>query len=76
MRLNTMKTIAEYRGKINPYYDMRLSTTYDIHRNSKDDFDIMSNAFIFGYAQGMKAAKKRSYTGTYCRSSRYGLHDR
>lgn len=54
---NTMKVVKSTIGKLNPYYDMSYNNIMDICKNSTNTFDIISNAFRFGYAQGMKAAK-------------------
>ena len=56
--LNVLKTIKEIRGKINKNYDLKINDIKVIANNSHDQFDLIVNAFIFGYAQGMKACKK------------------
>lgn len=61
MQINTMKLIEEYKteGKINPRYDATVRSIDDIYKNSCDTFNLICNAFVFGYAQGTKAAGKR-----------------
>ena len=58
-KMNVMKKIQEMRGNINPYYDMTIESVITVLENSKDDYDILSNAFTFGYLQGMKAQKAK-----------------
>ncbi len=58
MPINTMKTIKNCEGHINIRYSMCISDFLAIHENSKDIFDMIYNAFTFGYAQGSKAARK------------------
>lgn len=54
---NTMGLIRISRGKINTQFDMAVNNINDIRDNSNDDFDLIRNGFLFGYIQGMKAAK-------------------
>ena len=54
---NTMEVIKKVRGTINPYYDMSCANLNDIYANNKSLFDMLCDAFNFGYAQGTKAAK-------------------
>lgn len=54
---NTIKLIKETTGKINVYYDMYASNMKDILNESREPADLIINSFVFGYAQGMKAAK-------------------
>ena len=56
-KLNAVKLIEEYRGKINCNYDLSTSHMADILKNSKGKYSVICNFFIFGYAQGRKAAK-------------------
>lgn len=58
MSIDTMKTINNYKGQINVRYSMRVSDMCAIEEASDDLFDIISNAFTFGYAQGAKATRK------------------
>lgn len=58
MSINTMKTIKNCEGHINKRYSMCISDFLTIHENSKDIFDMIYNAFTFGYAQGSKATRK------------------
>ena len=54
-KMNVMKKIQEMRGKINIYYDMDMEDMEKIYNSSNDGFSLISNAFTFGYFQGMKA---------------------
>lgn len=58
MPINTMKTISNFKGKINTRYEMCVSDMCAIQEASNELFDVMYNAFIFGYAQGSKATRK------------------
>ena len=58
MPINTMKTISNFKGQINTRYSMCVSDMYAIQRASNELFDVMYNAFVFGYAQGSKATRK------------------
>ena len=56
MRKNTMKLIKETKGTVNPMYDASAEDLNEIRDNSNDMCELAFNCFIFGYAQGMKAA--------------------
>lgn len=58
-KMNVMKKIQETREGINPYYDMDIEDMEKIYNNSNDGFSLISNAFTFGYLQGMKAQKAK-----------------
>lgn len=58
-KMNVMKKIQEMRGKINIYYDMDIEDMEKIYISSNDGFSLISNAFTFGYMQGMKAQKAK-----------------
>ena len=58
-KMNVMKKIQEMRENINPYYDMSIEDMITIINNSNEGFEIVSNAFNFGYIQGMKAQKAK-----------------
>ena len=58
-KMNVMKKIQEMRGNISPYYDMDIKDMEKISNNSHDRFSLISNAFAFGYIQGMKAQKAK-----------------
>lgn len=58
-KMNVMKKIQEMRGKINPYYDMSIENIQTLVNNSDEGLDLVSNAFTFGYIQGMKAQKAK-----------------
>lgn len=55
--VNAIKIIKETRGTINTLYDASYKNIMDIVYSSSGRFDLACNAFTFGYAQGMKAAK-------------------
>lgn len=62
--INTFKVINETKGKINCQYDACFDNVVAIKNNSNNYFDMICNAFVFGYAQGVKAQKKgRAYNG-------------
>lgn len=54
---NVMESSKSIIGKINPYYDMRMSNIKEIYENSANPIDMICTSFRFGYLQGMKAAK-------------------
>ena len=56
MRLNVHKTIETFSSKINPNYDMRGRHYTELREMSDDLYFLACNAFVFGYAQGYKAA--------------------
>ena len=58
-KMNVMKKIQEMRGKINIYYDMDIEDMGKSYNSSSDGFSLISNAFTFGYIQGMKAQKAK-----------------
>lgn len=58
-KMNVMKKIQEMMGKINIYYDMDIEDMEKIYNSSNDGFSLISNAFTFGYFQGMKAQKAK-----------------
>lgn len=58
-KMDVMKKIKEMRGKINIYYDMDIEDMEKIYNSSNDGFSLISNAFTFGYIQGMKAQKAK-----------------
>ena len=58
-KMNVMKKIQEMRGKINIYYDMDIEDMEKIYISSNDGFSLISNAFTFGFFQGMKAQKAK-----------------
>ena len=58
-KMNVMKKIQEMRGNIIPYYDMDIEDMKEILNNSHNRFLLISNAFAFGYFQGMKAQKAK-----------------
>lgn len=58
MKLDVLKLIAKTRNVINPCYDMRLRDINTIYYASASKVEAISNAFVLGYAQGVKAQKK------------------
>lgn len=62
-RINTMNVINSTRKTINRYYDASLRDLFTIRDNSKEEYDLIYNAFVFGYAQGRKAAKAEMRKG-------------
>lgn len=60
--VNALKVIDETKGKINSDYDACFENIFNIKNISNNYFDMICNAFVFGYAQGVKAQKKgRAY---------------
>lgn len=61
-RLNTLKTIDNTRGKINPNYDMTMKDIRTLYEKNISKVDAMLDSFVLGYVQGVKAQKKgRAY---------------
>lgn len=58
-KMNVMKKIQQARGGINSYYDLDIEDMEKIYNSSNDVFSLISNAFTFGYIQGMKAQKAK-----------------
>lgn len=58
-KMDVMKKIKEARGGVNSYYDMDIEDMEKISNNSHDRLSLISNAFAFGYIQGMKAQKAK-----------------
>lgn len=58
-KMNVMKKIKEAKGGINSYYDLDIEDMEKIYNSSNDGFSLISNAFTFGYIQGMKAQKAK-----------------
>lgn len=56
MKINVMKLIEN--TKVNPRYDLPLSSCVTLIKQSNGTFALMSNSFKTGYAQGIKAARK------------------
>ncbi len=57
-KLNTLEIIKNTQNKINPIYEMRSRDIVEISNYSDCETMAIINAFIFGYAQGVKAQKK------------------
>lgn len=55
--VNVMKVIKKTKGTINTLYDASYQNIIDIMDNNKSEIDMVCDAFTFGYAQGLKAAK-------------------
>jgi len=45
--------------KINPNYALCISAMTELRACSKDDYYLISNAFAYGYLQGVKATKAK-----------------
>lgn len=58
-KMDVMKKIQEMGRKINVYYDLDIEDMEKIYNSSNDGFSLISNAFTFGYIQGMKAQKAK-----------------
>ena len=58
-KMNVMKKIQEMKEGINMYYDMDIEDMIQISNSTNDRFSLISNAFTFGYLQGMKAQKAK-----------------
>lgn len=58
MQLDVLKTIEKTKGKINPHYDMTIDGAILLIDRNKTKLDLAFDAFVLGYAQGMKAQKK------------------
>lgn len=58
--MNFIEKIKLSRVKIDDRYAIRVSQMEEIVRDSDGVYDVVSNAFVYGYIQGMKATEKRS----------------
>lgn len=58
-KMNVMKKIQEMKGNINPYYDMDIVDIRTLLDSTHNRVMLVSNAFTFGYIQGMKAQKAK-----------------
>lgn len=56
MRRDTLKVIEKFRasGKITNRYDMTAADATKIRQSCKDDYELITRSFVFGYAQGYK----------------------
>lgn len=52
---NISKIIEGRRDKINPQFDLDVSGFYEF--SNGDKWDVIQNAFIYGYEMGVRAAK-------------------
>lgn len=57
MALSTMEKIEAAKGTRNRRYNMSTSQCFEIYQNSSGVIEMIANGFMFGYMQGMKAAK-------------------
>lgn len=57
--MNVIAMIEKNRSKVNPHYDLKIDEAIKIRDMSQGIFNLICNAFVFGYAQGVKAQKKR-----------------
>ncbi len=63
-KIKTFNSIEKVKGKINPLYDISWDSINDILQDTTDKYEIICNAFLFGYSQGAKAQKRgRAYNG-------------
>lgn len=60
MKRNIKKIVEEFRksGKITERYDMKVSDIMTIREWCRNDYELITRSFIFGYAQGYKSALK------------------
>ena len=56
--VDVLKTIEKTKGRINSEYSMSIHDALNIKNSSKCTSEVAYNAFLFGYAQGVKAQKK------------------
>lgn len=54
---SAMRVALEAKGKISPHYDLTSYHACEIKENSREIYDVIHNAFKFGYMQGVKAEK-------------------
>lgn len=54
---HTMEVIDKASDIMSVFYGLNSNNIDDIYRNSNNHFDMIINAFKFGYVQGFKAAK-------------------
>lgn len=57
MITNTIKVIEQTHGRINPRYDLCQENILDIANHKSNKYEAIMDSFVFGYAQGVKAAK-------------------
>ena len=64
MKRNIKKIVEEFgkSGNITKRYDMRVSDIMSIREWCRDDYELITRAFIFGYEQGYRCclAEKRN----------------
>ena len=58
MEHNITKITEEFRksGKITDRYDMKVSDIMTIRECCHNDYELITRSFVFGFAQGFKAA--------------------
>lgn len=60
--VDALKVINNTMGRICPDYDLSMEQLNAIKNSHDQLFNIICNAFVFGYTQGVKAQKKgRAY---------------
>lgn len=59
MKLNVKKVIESYQKVYNRRYEPKAMQLKELYEMSSNPFDLITNAFAFGYVQGMKAAKAK-----------------
>lgn len=62
-KINTLKTIEKTKQEISSKYNISVESLIAIRNSEKDVYDLIQNGFIFGYAQGLKAAKAQMKGG-------------
>ncbi len=56
---SVMEVISDARKTIEPKYDASIENIKEIINNSNGHSNIVYNAFIYGYVQGMKSKNKQ-----------------
>ncbi len=54
---NTMRLVESALEQVDVRYDIRVKNIKDIYAASNSPFDMICKGFMFGYMQGMKAAR-------------------
>lgn len=58
-KINDMERyVREARKHLAPGYDLVAKDLYNLDAISKDEFDLIENAFLFGYENGCRATAK------------------
>lgn len=60
MKSDTMECIRRTKKRIHPRYDIWANNINAIYQaSSEDPLEMIINSFVFGYAQGFRAAKNK-----------------